>query len=163
VPAKTQQSTGHHLVWGVLCGVLLLLLAAQWLNFNFSDLASDPRHNSRLTALCEIVGCQVPSMDLSQISTARVRLQRSPDDRDTTQVSLNLTNQANSSQLMPKLKFLQLNDGKVEAYRLVAPHEYLQGNDRQLKKLLPRQSLKAEFQLNIRRADLKKYTIEPVY
>jgi|GEM_PF-3591174 len=163
VPVKPKQSPAHYVAWGALCGVLLLLLAAQWLYFNFTHLATDPRYNSRLTAICASVGCQVPSMDLTQIATGRVKLQRSPNDRNTTQVTLILTNQANNSQLMPKLKFLQLNNGQVEAYRLVEPHEYLQGNDRQLKQLLPRQSLQVEFHLNIERPAIKTYAIDPVY
>lgn len=163
IPAKTQQATGHHLAWGAMCGLLLLLLLAQGLYFNFSNLGSDPRYNGRLTAICGIVGCQVPSMDLEQIATARVRLQRSPNDSQTTRVSLTLTNQANHSQFLPKMKFLQLSNGNVEAYRLVEPHEYLQGNDRQLKQLLPRQSLKIEFHLNLERSSIKKYAVDPIY
>lgn len=163
VPVQPQQSTGHHVAWGAMCGLLLLLLCAQWLYFHFSDLASNPRHNSRLTTVCAMIGCQVPSMDLSQISTGRLKLQRSPNDSNTTQVTLTLTNQANNSQLLPKLKFLQLSDGKVDAYRLVEPHEYLQGNDRQLKQFLPRQSLKVAFDLNTKRSAIKTYAVDPVY
>jgi hypothetical protein len=39
----------------------------------------------------------------------------------------------------------------------------LQGNDRQLKQLLPRQSLTVEFTLNAKRADIKTYAIDPIY
>ena len=163
VPVKQRRSAGYYTGWGLLCGVLLLLLATQWLYFNFASLASKPEYNDRLTTLCAMVGCQVPSMDLGQISTGQIRLRRNPDDRNTTQVSLTLTNQANHSQLVPKLKFLQLSDGKVTAYRIVESHEYLQDSDRALKQLLPRQSLKVQFVLAIPRSDVKDYAIDPVY
>lgn len=163
IPVKQRRSMGHYVVWGLLCSVLVLLLAVQWLYFNFADLAGKPEHNSRLTMVCAVVGCQIPAMDLSQISTGRIRLQRHPDDRNTTKVTLNLTNQANNSQIMPKIKFLQLKQGQVEAYRVVEPHEYLQGNDRQLRQMLPRQTLKAEFVLDIERSSIGVYAIDPVY
>ena len=163
VPERTRRSGGHHVAWAAMCGLLVLLLAVQWLYFNFSTLASNPQHNSRLTALCAIVGCQVPSMDLGQIATARLKVQRSPNNRQTTQVSLNLTNQANHSQLLPQLKFSQMEGDQVVAYRLVEPHEYLTGNDRQLKKMLPRQTLKVEFDLSEQRSAIKSYSVDPVY
>ena len=120
-PVKPQQSAGHYVIWSVLCVLMLLLLLAQVAYFNFSNMATDPRYNSKLTAVCAMVGCQVPSMDLTQISTSRIKLQRNPADRNTTRVSLTLTNQANNSQLMPDLKFLQLDNRETVAYRVVEP------------------------------------------
>ena len=163
IPVKPTRSTGHYLAWGLLCLFMLLLLLVQVAYFNFSNLAVNPRYNAKLTAVCAVIGCQVPSMDLSKITTSRIKLQRNPTDRSTTRVTLRLTNEANRSQLMPNLKFLQLDQGNTVAYRVVQPHEYLQGNDRQFKQLLPRQSLTVEFTLNAKRADIKTYAIDPIY
>lgn len=163
IPAKPQQATARYVAWGGLCAVMLLLLIAQWFYFNFNTLVTDSRYNRPISSLCAILGCEIPSMDLNQLSTARIKLQRSPTHRNMTQVTLSLNNKANTSQLLPKLKFMQLEQDRVIGYQLIPPEDYLQAGYRQLQQIPPHQTLSLIFELNVPRADIKNHDIVLVY
>jgi len=115
-------------LWGIGFVAALALLLAQYIYFNFSDLA---RGELRpwLARACEIAGCVLPPQsDPAQVRTTSLIVRSHPTARGALAVDAIITNQADFPQPYPplQLQFTDLNGAPV-AGRRFSPDEYLSG------------------------------------
>ncbi|MEC7118532.1 MAG: zinc-ribbon and DUF3426 domain-containing protein [Pseudomonadota bacterium] len=163
IPEKTRKPLGYFVLWGGLCIIMLLLLAAQWAYFNFANLASQPQYHNKLAALCQIVGCQLPLSDADQIHLNRIQIRPHPEDRNVSRVTLRITNRADQAQLLPKLHLLITERQTGEAERMILPAEYLQAAERSMQQLRPNQTLQAQFDIQVAHTQIRRHRISAVY
>jgi len=93
--------------------LLLALLAAQYIYFNFDRLAADPQYYPTMHKVCASLGCDVPLVDVSKIKMSQVLARHFPDSpKEATRFTAVMTNNADESQPYPALQLLVLKDGK---------------------------------------------------
>ena len=115
-------------LWGLGLVIALALLPAQYLYFNFDDLA---RGELRpwLAEACDVVGCQLPPQsDPAHIRTGSLIVRSHPTARGALAVDAIITNLAPFAQPYPELvlQFTDINGSPV-AGRRFTPAEYLGG------------------------------------
>lgn len=116
--------------WTAASFVLLAALAAQFLYFNFEKIARTPEYRPTMAQLCDLIGCQLPSMsNLNRIRSQHLVVRTHPEYDDALQVDALLYNLASHDQPYPNLA-LEFSNKKDEvvASRLFKPAEYLPGN-----------------------------------
>jgi predicted Zn finger-like uncharacterized protein len=116
------------LLWGLGLIIVLALLPAQYVYFNFNTLA---RGELRpwLAQACGLVGCQLPPQsDTARIRTGSLIVRSHPTTSGALAVDAIITNLAPFAQPYPEL-VLQFTDidGKAVAGRRFTPDEYLAG------------------------------------
>lgn len=115
-------------LWGLGLVAGLLLLAGQYLYFNFPTLA---RGDSRplMAQLCGVIGCTLPPQhDLTAIRTSSLIVRSHPSRRGALAVDAILTNTAPFRQPYPNL-LLQFTDinGEAVAGSIISAEQYLGG------------------------------------
>lgn len=120
-----------NLAWGWLAGsaVLIVLLCAQFLYFNFDNLSRTPQWRSTYSLLCQAIGCQLPDIqDTSKISTQLFAVKSHPHYQGALLAETLLLNKASYEQPFPDilLSFQDLNN-RVVASRRFKPEQYLSG------------------------------------
>ena len=97
--------------------------------FNFDRLARDPNYRPGLTTTCNLLGCQIPSLDdISKVISSNLMVRSHPSAPQALVVDAIIINRADFKQHFPMLE-LQFTDlsGKVVAGRSFTPAEYLAG------------------------------------
>ena len=115
--------------WVVGSVLLALLLAGQYVVFNFDKLATDERFRPALERVCASLACELPVLeDLNKISSEKLVVRSHPDKSDALMVDVIITNRAKFAQPFPALE-LTFSDlrGKVVATQSFYPSEYLHG------------------------------------
>lgn len=115
--------------WIVAIVAAGLLLAGQYITFNFERLARDVNYRPLLASACTIIGCQLPSMDdVSLIRSSNLMVRSHPTIADALVVDAIINNRASFNQQFPTME-LQFTDlsGKPVAGRRFQPAEYLAG------------------------------------
>ncbi len=115
--------------WTAGIVVALLVLAGQYLIFNFDRLARDDNYRPALGQACQWLGCQLPERDdLSQIRSSNLVVRSHPRTSNALAVDAILINRADFKQHFPimELQFTDLS-GEVVAGRRFTPDEYLSG------------------------------------
>lgn len=125
----TSPSKPSRLKWWIACLVALLVLAGQYLYFNFQTLARQPQTRPALEALCQWVGCEVPAkVDVTQIRSSNLSVREHPQFPGALQVDAIIYNRASFAQPFPvlQMRFSDIN-GELLASREFRPSEYLSG------------------------------------
>lgn len=114
--------------WSLGLVAALLLLAGQYLYFNFDTLARG-QMRPWLVQVCAVFSCEVPAQsDVARIRTGSLMVRSHPSHRGALAVDAIITNQAPFAQPYPvlQLQFSDLNGAPVAA-RQFGPDEYLAG------------------------------------
>lgn len=107
----------------------LLVLASQYLIFNFDNLARTPQWRPLYAAACDVAGCTLPNpSDLSTLRGTNLIVRAHPAVPDALVVDAILFNHADYQQPFPviELSFSSLR-GQPVASRRFLPAEYLRG------------------------------------
>ncbi len=116
-------------LWGLGSLLLALLVAGQYVLFNFEKLATDERFRPALERTCAILACELPVLEnLNNISSEQLVVRSHPDKANALMVDVIITNRAKFAQPFPALK-LTFSDlrSKVVATQSFYPSEYLRG------------------------------------
>lgn len=120
---------GRWLGWGLLNLIALLALAAQYVAYNYDELARQDEYRPWLEQICPAVGCELPPrVDISQIRSSNLVVRSHPDFSGALVVDAIIYNRAHFAQPFPLLE-IRFDDiqGKALAQRTFKPGEYLSG------------------------------------
>ncbi|MBV4454159.1 MULTISPECIES: DUF3426 domain-containing protein [Pseudomonas] len=126
---KRPAGLGRRLVWLLLVLIAAAGLAAQYIAYQFDDLARQDAYRPWFQQLCPTLGCTVPSrVDIAHIKSSNLVVRSHPDFAGALVVDAILYNRATFSQPFPllELRFADLNGGLI-ASRRFKPGEYLSG------------------------------------
>ncbi|AXI04634.1 DUF3426 domain-containing protein [Aquirhabdus parva] len=147
----------------ILSLLLLALLAAQYIYFNFDRLAADPQYYPTMHKVCASLGCDVPLVDVSKIKMSQVIARHFPDSpKEATRFTAVMTNNADESQPYPALQLLVLKDGKIQSGRVLKPSEYLPNGYTALAKLPAHTPTTVQFVLKIPRENIAVFALDPI-
>jgi predicted Zn finger-like uncharacterized protein len=116
-------------IWPAL-GLLVLVLAGQFLWLRFDELARDPGWRPLYARLCGVFRCELPVLrDLERLRTRNLVVRSHPDDGGRLLVQAMLVNEAEHPQPFPvlELRFSAANGVLVAGHRF-QPAEYLAGD-----------------------------------
>ncbi len=106
------------------------VLLAQYVWFNATQLAANPKYRPQIALFCQISGCTMPAKtDISRIKNSNLVVVKHPRVEDALLLDTVLTNYASFEQPYPALyvRFGNLQD-KTVAARTFTPQEYLRGD-----------------------------------
>lgn len=149
VPTAMTQPRRHGLLWGGLCIVLLLLLAAQYLTYNVTSLATNSMLRPLYTQVCQRLDCQLPSAsDLDQLSASNLMIRSIKQQPGELLVDLLLYNGAAQPQPFPRLKlmFSGLQNQPIAA-GILTPDDYL-GRLKGMQRMPSHQQVHISFRIN---------------
>lgn len=115
--------------WGLLNLIALLALVAQYVTYNFDELARQDGYRPWLEQVCPVLGCKLPPrVDVSQIKSSNLVVRSHPDFAGALVVDAIIYNRASFAQPFPLLE-IRFDDitGKTLARRTFKPSEYLSG------------------------------------
>ncbi len=149
--------------WGFLSLIMLALLGAQVLYFNFDRLAAQPAYSASLKQMCEYVGCEVPVIDVSKIKITSKLARHYPDaPNEATRFTATMVNHAENSQPYPSLKVLILKKGEIQSGRIVKPSEYIPSGYTALDKIPANTPIQIRFVLKIPREQISVFALDPI-
>ena len=125
--------------WLMASLLMVGLIAAQVLYFNFDTWSRDPQWRSTYATLCGLVGCELPHIqNVNTIGTQHLRIQPHPSLKGALLVELLLVNKADYDQPFPDLllSFRDLNNRTI-ASRKFTTEQYLSG-EMAGQKIMPR-------------------------
>ena len=133
IGSREQPSTPlKHIVSGVGIGLMLLLLALQWVYFNRAELAGHAAWRPGLERLCEQLRCELPlRTDLARVQMIQRDVRKHPAVEDALLINASFENRADFAQPYPVLE-VSFTDrtGVPVAMRHFRPAEYLaEGTD----------------------------------
>ena len=120
---------GRWLGWGFLNLIALLGLAAQYVIYNFDELARQDEYRPWLEKICPALDCKLPPrVDISQIKSSNLVVRSHPDFAGALVVDAIIYNRAPFAQPFPLLevRFADIQ-GQTLARRTFKPGEYLSG------------------------------------
>lgn len=131
--SRHQPSTSmKHIVSGAGIGLMLLLLALQWVYFNRAELAQYASTRPTLERFCELLRCELPlRVDLARVQMIQRDVRRHPEVEDALLINASFENRADFVQSYPILE-VSFTDrsGVPVAMRRFHPSEYLaEGTD----------------------------------
>ncbi|MBS7662181.1 DUF3426 domain-containing protein [Pseudomonas lalucatii] len=115
--------------WGLLNLVAAAVLAGQYLNYHFEELARQDQYRPWFEQLCPSLGCVLPSkVDIAQIKSSNLVVRSHPEFSGALVVDAILYNRAPFTQPFPllEMRFADIN-GQLLASRRFKPSEYLAG------------------------------------
>lgn len=153
----------HILGWGIASLLMVALLLAQYLFFNFDQLAANTRYQPFMHKACLMFGCDVPLIDLKRIKMSNVLAGPfRPSPLDSTIFTATMTNTAEESQPYPTLRVLVLKDKKVLSGRVIHPSEYLKSGYNTQARIAVNRPTQIEFVLKIPRGEIPVFALDPV-
>lgn len=120
---------GRWLGWGLLNLIALFALAAQYVAYNFDEVARQDEYRPWLEKICPALGCELPPrVDISQIKSSNLVVRSHPDFAGALVVDAIIYNRASFPQPFPllEIRFDDIN-GQTQARRIFKPGEYLSG------------------------------------
>ena len=136
----TESSRGFSFLWPGVAVLLITVLCAQYVYFNFDTLARRDKLRPLLTSVCYVFQCEMPvQQDLRQIKSGNLVVRSHPSLEKALIVDVIISNQASFQQPFPKIElaFADLN-GTPVASRLFKPDEYLGGELQGAKTMPPK-------------------------
>ncbi|MFN3712549.1 MAG: DUF3426 domain-containing protein [Alcanivoracaceae bacterium] len=131
IPMEQLTAHGSELLkWGALSLAAVLVLAAQYLVFNFNELSRNAGWRPFYANVCGAVGCKLPSIsDVGRLRGSNLVVRGHPQVADALVVDVIVTNDGQHPQPFPLLElgFTSLN-GRAIASRRFLPEEYLRGD-----------------------------------
>ena len=131
----------------VLVGALLLV--GQVLVFQFASWSQNPSLRGIYSALCPVVGCELPPLKaLDRMESRNLSVRSHPDVPDALAVDTVIVNNAEFAQAFPviELTFKDI-DGKVVAGRRFDPEEYLAGELKGAKNIASRTPVRIRLEI----------------
>ena len=134
-PEPLEFHVGHRVQWwskliyAVLSIIALLAVVAQYLYFELDELARQQSWRPAYTVICNVAGCQLPSLyNVEEITAKHLTVKSHPYYKGVLVVDTVITNHAAIAQPFPQLElyFTDTND-KIVAARRFQPGEYLRG------------------------------------
>lgn len=119
--------------------LLLLVLAGQYVYFNFSDVSRNPSLRPWLELLCKQAGCALPGqVDLTRLSSSNLVVRSHPHERNALVVDAIIKNTADFEQPFPviQLNFADLNNTPL-AHRQFQPREYITDTSIDIQRMPP--------------------------
>lgn len=161
-PTPIQSNPGHFIGWSLMCLLMVSLLVAQYLYFNFETLAMNPKTSAHMSRVCAIAGCQIPYMNASEIDIRNVRLIAHKNLGQTT-FKGKITNTAKLSQPFPALRLTLQENGKTVASQIIQPRQYLPSELKTLTRLASKNLYPIEFTIDTRRSEIQGYELKAQY
>lgn len=161
-PTTVAYNPAYFVGWSVMSLLMLGLLLAQYVYFNFERLAMDQRTSGYIVTLCQISGCQIPYMNENELRIKNLKLIAHNRQGETT-FRGQLSNTASLSQPFPALHLTLEENGKTVASQIIQPRQYLPDNMKMLTRLATKTPYPIEFTIKTRRADIEGYTLKPQY
>jgi hypothetical protein len=152
----------HTLGWSVLSLLMVALLAAQYVFFNFDQLAANPRYQPIMHKACLQLGCDVPLIDIDKIKLSKVLARHYQVDPTATKFTATITNSAAESQPFPTIRLLVLKDKQVLSGRIIHPAEYLTRGYSSQARIVPNKPTEIEFVVQIPREEIPVFALDPV-
>ena len=153
----------HILGWSFASLLMIGLLVAQYIFFNFDHLAANPRYQPTMHKACLMLGCDVPLIDLEKIKVSNVLARHfQPSPNDSTIFTARITNKAGESQPFPNLRIVVIKDKKVISGRIIHPAEYLKSGYNAQARIAVNHPTQVEFVLKIRREEIPVFALDPV-
>ena len=153
----------HTLGWLILSLLMVGLLAAQYVFFNFDQLAANPRYQPTMHKACLELGCDVPLIDINKIKLSKVIAKRyQADPAGATKFTATMTNSAEESQPYPTIRLLVLKDKQVVSGRIIHPSEYLASGYNSQARIVPNKPAEIEFVVKISRDEIPVFALDPI-
>ncbi|XID75799.1 zinc-ribbon and DUF3426 domain-containing protein [Alkanindiges sp. WGS2144] len=161
-PTPVKSNPAYFIGWGLMSLLMLALLVAQYIYFNFESMAMNPKTSGYITRLCSVTGCQIPYMNADELQVKNIRLTAHKHLGQTT-FKAQLINQARLSQPFPALRLNLKRQDKTVASQIIQPRQYLPENLKSLTRLATKTPYTVEFTIKTRRSDIKDFSLEPLY
>ena len=153
----------HVFGWGIVLTLMAGLLVAQYIFFNFDQLAANTRYQPIMHKACLMFGCDVPLIDLEKIEISNAMAGRfQPSPLDSTIFTAKMTNKANESQPYPNLRVLVLKDNQVLSGRVIHPSQYLKSGYNAQARISVNHPTEIEFVLKIPRDQIPVFALDPI-
>jgi len=123
----TRSQKRNQATWELASLIAAILLLAQYMWFERSQLVNQPLWQPIYTQVCELVPCELPmQQDVSQIYTSQLVIRPHSGFQEAMSVHMRLENRAHYAQPYPYVD-LEFNDlkGRAVASRRFAPADYL--------------------------------------
>lgn len=117
------------LKWGALSLAAIMVFSAQYLAFNYQELARTESWRPFYANICDLFGCQLPSqVNLEKLRGSNLIVRRHPSVAGALVVDVIVFNESEEPQPFPliELGFTDLNGAAVASRRFL-PEEYLSG------------------------------------
>jgi predicted Zn finger-like uncharacterized protein len=117
----------RHMVSGAGIGLMLLLLALQWVYFNRADLAGNASWRPALEQACELLRCELPlRIDPARMQMIQRDVRKHPEVEGALLINVSFENRADFTQSYPVLEVsFSDHSGVPVAMRHFHPSEYL--------------------------------------
>ena len=153
----------HILVWSALSLLMVALLAAQYVFFNFDQLAANPRYQPLMHKACLQLGCDVPLIDIDKIKISKALARHyQADPTGATRFTATMINSAAESQPYPTIRLLVLKDKKLLSGRVLRPSEYLTSGYNSQARITPNHPVQIEFVIKIPREEIPVFALDPI-
>lgn len=147
--------------WMAMSVLMLLLLIAQFVYFNFESLSINPKTANKIEKMCAIFQCKIPYMNATELQIKNIKL--NSNTRGQTTFSGKLINSATLSQPFPALKLTLKRKNQVIASQIIQPRQYLPENLKTLSRLATKTPYPIEFTIKKSRSDIADFVLEPSY
>ncbi|MES2917264.1 MAG: DUF3426 domain-containing protein [Pseudomonadota bacterium] len=163
-PPRDPIRWGYVLGWSFLCLMAALILATQYIFFNFESLATQPSVRPVFERACASLGCYLPDIpDAGQLKVDELVVRKHPDVEGALQVDAILKNHAPFPQPFPALR-LRFSDSQdqVVASRLLRPADYLRGEARVLRRMPPDTPVRISLEVVDPGKEAISYGLDPI-
>lgn len=136
---RGEEGPGQWFKWGALSLAAALVLAGQYLAFNFRELARTPQWRPYYAAACDVLGCQLPHRsNITRLRGANLVVRNHPSVAGALVVDAIVFNEADYPQPFPvlELSFSSAQDKPI-ASRRFTPSEYRAGELKDLAHMPP--------------------------
>lgn len=161
-PTTVKSNPAYFIGWGLMSLLMVGLLVAQYLYFNFETMAMNPKTSGYMSKMCAIVGCQIPYMNADEIQLKNIRLVSNKTSTQTT-FKAKITNTAKLSQPFPALQLTLQENGKTVASQIIQPRQYLPQELKTLARLASKNPYPIEFTINTKRKDIDGFELKAQY
>lgn len=164
-PRREPINWGRLLTWAVLCLITIVMFAAQYIYFNFDELAIAPKSRPIMEKACaRIQNCRLPDIpDPTRLKIKELVVRKHPKAADALQVDAILKNEAPFPQPFPALhlRFTNSKD-EVVASRVLRPGEYLAGEAAFLRRMPPETPVRISVSIVDPGKDAVSYSLSPI-
>lgn len=165
-PAVASTGRGKAVLFGLLGGLLVLLLFAQLAYFLRAPLvAAWPASRPALEGACRLLGCDVPlPRQLGREAIAAANLEHDPEQKSRVRLTFLLANRSGQTQAWPHIS-LTLTDVREQpvAMKLFAPASYLPAQTKIAAGMASGEEKEARLELDIGNLAATGFALSPVY
>ncbi len=159
--SKPHDSTSYFIKWTSLSLLLVFIFVAQYMVFNFNQLARSSAWRPFYKQACLLLQCELPSSsDINKLQATNLLVRTVSNQEGVLLVDLLLHNQADFAQPFPRLKLRFRNmDNKLLAAGIFSPSNYLQDSMKGMKTLPAHSRVHLSFRITDPGAHAKNYAL----